>query len=448
MGIFRAYDIRGVYPTELDEKLMEKIGKAYGTHTRCSSIAVGCDARLSSPKLKEALIKGLVSTGVDVFDVGMVTTPMLYFSRVFFECEGALMVTASHNPPDYNGVKMCKGEFVMMPEEIQMLSRLVTEGIFRKGKSLGVVSKRDVIVPYMDFLKENVSFDRKLKIVIDGGNGTAGPVAEMLFREIGCEVVSMYCEPDGNFPNHMPDPTVAANIVDLKSKVVIYSADVGIAYDGDGDRVVFVDERGNELCPDEALALLARQVLHLNPGARVLCDVKCSKLLIDDVKRHGGVPIVFRTGHTFIRKKMLEEMIPLAGEASGHVYYHEVGFDDGIFASLKMVELLALNTHKKLSDLRASLPKYVSTRTIKIDCDDDVKFKVIEDIRKDFAAEYDVNNIDGVRVEFGYGWGLVRASNTEPALTLRLEAKTKKQLMDIKEIFSEKLSKHKLYFVI
>ncbi len=444
MSIFRAYDIRGVYPVEFDEKMALKIGKAYGTHTRYNSVAVGCDARLSSPSIKAALIKGLVSSGVDVFDVGMVTTPMLYFSRVFFECGGALMVTASHNPPEYNGIKMCKGKFVLSPEEIQTLYHLISEGVYRMGQ--GVVYERDVLVPYLNFLKEKVSFERKLKLVIDGGNGTAGPVAERLFREIGCEVVSIYCKPDGNFPNHMPDPTVAENVSDLRSKVVVYGADLGIAYDGDGDRVIFVDERGNDLCGDEALALLARDVLYRTHGAKVLCDVKCSKMLIDDVKKHGGEPVIYRTGHTFIRKKMIEDMIPLAGEVSGHIYYNEVGFDDGIFASLKMVAMLASNTHKKLGDLRASLPVYASTPNIKIDCSDDEKFEIVKKLKKDFAAEYDVITIDGVRVEFGYGWGLVRASNTEPVLTLRFEAKTKEQLVDIKEVFTKILEKYKLYF--
>ena len=355
MGIFRAYDIRGLYPDEIDEKMALNIGKAYATHTRYKTVAVGCDARLSSPAIKAALINGLKSCGVSVFDVGMVTTPMVYFSRAFFGCDGALMVTASHNPPEYNGVKMCKGEFVLPPEEIQMLERLIHEGVYRSGK--GAVSERNVLVPYLKFLNDNVKIERKQKIVIDGGNGTAGPVAEKLFRDIGCEVVSVYCEPDGNFPGHLPDPTVAENIEDLKSKVVVYNADLGIAYDGDGDRVVFVDERGFELSCDEALALLAREVLYKNHGAKVLCDVKCSKLVMDDVRKHGGKPVISRTGHTFIRRKMLEDMIPIAGEASGHVYYNEVGFDDGIFASLKMVEMLSLNTHKKLSGLREGLPK-------------------------------------------------------------------------------------------
>ncbi|RLG12769.1 MAG: phosphomannomutase [Candidatus Nanohalarchaeota archaeon] len=445
MGIFRAYDIRGLYPDEIDEKMALRIGKAYATHTRYRTVAVGCDARLSSPAIKAALINGLMSCGVSVFDVGMVTTPMLYFSRAFFECDGALMVTASHNPPQYNGIKMCKGEFVLPPEEIQMLVRLISEGVYRSGK--GVVSRRNVLVPYLKFLNDGVKIERKQKIVIDGGNGTAGPVAVKLFKALGCDVVSIYCEPDGNFPGHLPDPTVLENIEDLKSKVVVLNADLGIAYDGDGDRVVFVDERGTELSCDEALALLAREVLYKYHGATVLCDVKCSKLLMDDVRKHGGKPVIYRTGHTFIRRKMLEDMIPIAGEASGHVYYNDVGYDDGIFASLKMVELLSLNTHKKLSGLRDSLPKYVSTPNIKVECDDDEKFEIVAKIQKDFAKEeYDVVTIDGARVDFGYGWGLVRASNTEPVLSLRFEARTQKQLDGIKEIFVEKLEKYHLQF--
>lgn len=443
MGIFRAYDIRGLYPDEIDEKMALKIGKAYATHTRYKTVAVGCDARLSSPAIKAALINGLKSCGVSVFDVGMVTTPMLYFSRAFFKCDGALMVTASHNPPEYNGVKMCKGEFVLPPDEIRMLERLICEGVYRSGK--GAVSRRNVLVPYLKFLNDSVKIERKLKVVIDGGNGTAGPVARKLFCDIGCDVVSIYCKADGNFPGHLPDPTVAENIVDLKSKVVVYNADVGIAYDGDGDRVVFVDERGLELSCDEALALLAREVLYKNHGAKVLCDVKCSKLLMDDVRKHGGEPVISRTGHTFIRRKMLEDMIPIAGEASGHVYYNEVGFDDGIFASLKMVELLSLNTHKKLSGLRDSLPEYVSTPTIKVECADDEKFEIVAKLQKDFAKEgYEVITIDGARVEFGYGWGLVRASNTEPVLSLRFEARTQKQLDGIRDIFIEMLEKYHL----
>lgn len=444
MSIFRAYDIRGLYPKELDEKLIEKIGKAYATHTRYNTVTVACDARLSSPSLKTALIKGLTSSGITVLDIGMCTTPMLYFSRTFFDCDGALMVTASHNPPEYNGIKMCKREFVMPPDEIQTLRHIISENVYRKGK--GETHNRDILIPYLNFLKENIKIERKLKLVIDSGNGTAGPVAEKVFCDIGCEVISICSEPDGNFPKHMPDPTVAENIADLKSKVIIHNADVGIAYDGDGDRVIFVDEKGNDLYGDEALALLAREVLYKKPASKILCDVKSSKALIDDIKKHGGKPIIYRTGHTFIRKKMIEDMIPLAGEVSGHIYYNEVGFDDGLYASLKMVELLASNTHRKLSDLKESLPKYISTPTIKIECDDSEKFEIIEKLKKDFAKEHDIITIDGIRVEFDHGWGLVRASNTEPVLTLRFEAKTNKQLTEIKEIFIEILQKHRLYF--
>lgn len=443
MSIFRAYDIRGVYPSEVNEKLAMDVGKAFATHTHYNSVAVGCDVRLSSPMIKDALIRGLLSCGVTVYDIGLVTTPMLYFSRAFLECEGAIMVTASHNPPCYNGFKMCKGKFSMSSEEIQLLSQLIGEGVFRKGA--GKLREVDVLLQYVDFLKANVVINRKLKVVIDGGNGTAGPVAELIFRELGCEVISLYCQPDGNFPNHMPDPTDSDNIVDLKNKVVAYNADFGIAYDGDGDRAVFVDDRGDELYGDEALALLAREVLYRRRGARVLFDVKSSKMLVDDIERHGGKPVIYRTGHTFIRKKMIDEMIPIAGEMSGHLYYHEIGFDDGIFASLKMAEALAPKTHKMLSDLKATLPKYVSTPSIKIKCDDKKKFKVVEQLKADFIRDYDVITVDGARVEFGYGWGLVRASNTEPVLSLRFEAKTREQLDEIKKIFSEKLEKYHLY---
>ena len=446
MSIFRAYDVRGLYPNELDERMMGRIGKAFATYTRYDTVAVGCDVRLSSPALKDALIKGLVSCGVTVFDVGMVTTPMLYYARAFLECEGAMMVTASHNPPEYNGVKMCKGGFAMSPDEIQVIPRLISEGVYRKGK--GEVFARDILAQYVESLKAQITLERKLKIVIDGGNGTAGPVAERIFREMGCEVICIYCQPDGNFPNHMPDPMVAENISDLKSKVIVYNADIGIAYDGDGDRVRFVDERGNELYGDEALALLARDVLWKKKGAKVLCDVTCSKMLIDDVKRHGGVPVVSRTGHTFIRRRMIEEMIPIAGEVSGHVYYYDVGFDDGIFASLKMVESLSGKMNKKLSDMRATLPVYFSTPSIKIPCDDNEKFSVIENLKKDFSKEYDVITIDGVRVEFDDGWGLVRASNTEPILSVRFEAKTQKRLSEIVDIFREKMAKQRVYFTL
>jgi len=442
MSIYRAYDIRGTYGLDLTDEEAEKIGKAYGTYVGGGGIAVGRDGRLSSPALSKALIRGLVYAGCDVTDIGMAPTPLLYFAIHRYKKDGGLMVTGSHNPPQYNGFKICKGTQTLYGEQIQDIGRVAASGKFRKAK--GSVVEKDIVSEYIGYVKERISVKRNIKVVVDGGNGVGGGIASKLLKDLGCEVAELYCETDGNFPNHFPDPTVDANLKDLIEKVKAEKADLGIAFDGDADRLGVVDDAGRIIRGDQSLILFSRKVLEKKKNAKIIFEVKCSQALIDDIKEHGGVPVMYRTGHSFIKKKMREENSPLAGEMSGHFFFADryYGYDDGIYAGLRMTELLS-EGKQKLSDIITALPKFYSTPEIRVHCPEDRKFAIVKEVTESFQKKkYDVVTVDGARVQFGDGWGLIRASNTEPALILRFEAKTPERLREIEKTIKDELKKY------
>jgi len=438
MSIFRAYDIRGIYGKDITTETAEKIGKAFATYVNGGEIVVGYDARIGSPELRDSLINGLISSGCNVIDIGMVPTPLVYFTISHFKKDGGIVVTGSHNPPEYNGFKLCKGTHTLYGSEIQELKNIIDSNRFRKGN--GDVRSMDVKDIYIDFIRSKINLKKKLKIVVDGGNGAADGIAENLFRKLGCDISCIYCEPNGEFPNHFPDPTVDSYLKDLIENVKKENADIGIAYDGDCDRLGVVDDRGNIVRGDQILILFSRQVLRRMKNAKIIFEVKCSQALIEEIKKNGGVPIMYKTGHSFIKKKMRDEKSPLAGEMSGHFFFADnyYGYDDGIFASARIVEILS-NSGKKLSELIDEMPHYYSTPEIRIKCDDEEKFMIVENIREIFKDRYDIIDIDGVRIQFDNGWGLVRASNTEPAIILRFESVSKKGLKNIKEIVMSEL---------
>jgi phosphomannomutase/phosphoglucomutase len=424
--IFRVFDVRGLVGWDLHRDAVVLLGKGYGTLAAgrgVRTVAVGRDVRLSSPGFRDALVDGLLSTGMDVVDVGVCPTPLLYFAIHHFGADGGVMVTGSHNPPEFNGFKLCVGLASLHGDDIQELRRVIEKGQFREGK--GELVLREVVAEYRKYVASNLVIPRKLKVVVDGGNGTAGAVAPDLFREMGMDVVELFCEADGRFPNHFPDPTVPENLRFLVEKVRETGADVGVGYDGDADRIGAVDELGNVIYGDYLLVLFAREILSRKPGAAVISEVKASQNLYDDIARRGGRPVMWKAGHSLIKAKMKEEGAELAGEMSGHVFFRDryLGFDDAIYASARLFEILA-KEDRPLSALLSDLPPVVSTPEIRVDCPDEVKFRVVEEVARIVAPQAkEVIRVDGIRALFDGGWGLVRASNTQPVLVLRFEGK-------------------------
>src|SRR6266568_4840963 len=425
--IFRAYDVRGKVGIDILPEVFSEVGRAYGTLVRRRggrTVAIGMDNRTTSPPLKEAFAEGMLSTGLDVVDIGVNHTPLLYFAVAHWRLDGGATVTGSHNPVSDNGVKMVHAEAApLREEEIQGLLTTIRAGDFERGQG-----KRTVRSPREDYftaITERVKVARKLRVVVDAGNGIAGSFAPELLRRLGCEVTELYCESDGTFPNHLPDPEMEENVRDLVAKVVETRADVGIAYDGDADRMGVIDDRGRRHEADLILALLARDLLTRHPGAPVVFDVKCSQALVDDVLAHGGQPVMWKTGHSHLKRKMRDDGILLGGEVSGHMFFGEnwYGVDDGILASCKILELIARDP-RPVSAHFDGLPHFHSTPELKAPCPDDKKFGVIGELAADFKRRYESIDIDGVRILFPDGWGLVRASNTNPYLTLRFEGKS------------------------
>ncbi|RJX34619.1 MAG: phosphomannomutase/phosphoglucomutase [Desulfarculus sp.] len=444
-NIFREYDIRGIVDVEISDQDVVTLGKAIGTYLDqhgVQRITLGRDCRLSADRYRDLLSEGLLATGRRILDVGVVTTPMLYFSVFHFEAQGGVMITASHNPGNYNGFKVMVGKSTIYGQEIQKLYDLSQAGGFVSGR--GSREEVDVLGPYSDYVASNIHITRPLKVAVDAGNGTGGPVAVPLMRRLGVEVTPLYCEMDGTFPNHEPDPTVMHNLTDLIAAVKGQGLQAGIAYDGDCDRVGVVDEKGQPIYGDMLLAIFARSILQENPGALFIGEVKCSQNLYDDVKKHGGRILMWRTGHSLIKQKMAETGALLAGEMSGHMFFKHrwFGFDDGIYASLRFLELLAA-TDQPLSTWLADLPPMVSTPEIRVDCPDEIKFKVVAAVQKDLSARYEVIEVDGARVNFPDGWGLVRASNTQPALVLRFEAQSGNRLQEIRDLVEGAVQKAK-----
>jgi phosphomannomutase/phosphoglucomutase len=439
--IFREYDIRGVVDKDLTPDVVRKLGQGFGTHmTQLGrrELIVGRDGRLSSKAFEEALIEGLISTGCHVINIGLCPTPVYYFSIFHLDKDGGMVVTGSHNPPEFNGFKVSVGKSTIFGEEIQNLKRLIEKGKFVAGK--GKLSKEEVIRPYQDYIKKNIRIEKKMKVVIDAGNGTAGVVAGPLLGDLGCELEELYCDVDGRFPNHFPDPTIPGNLKDLINQVRKTRADVGIGYDGDADRIGVVDDQGNILWGDQLMILFSREILKDKKGATFVAEVKCSQNLFNDIEKHGGKAIMWRTGHSLIKKKMREEKAALGGEMSGHIFFADryFGYDDAIYASCRLIELLS-KTDKKLSQLLSDVPRTFITPEIRVDCADEIKFEVVETVKEALRKDYPVIDVDGVRVKFEDGWGLVRASNTQPVLVLRFEALTQDRLNQIKDLVEKKV---------
>jgi phosphomannomutase/phosphoglucomutase len=439
--IYREYDIRGVVDKDLTPEVVRRLGQGFGTHMvklGRKDLVVGRDGRLSSPSYGEALIEGLISTGCNIMDIGVCPTPVYYFSIFHLDKDGGMMVTGSHNPPEFNGFKVSVGKSTIFGEEIQKLGRLVERGEFASGK--GTMTKAGIIPPYQEYIRKNIKLDKNLKVVIDAGNGTAGIVAGSLLRDLGCEVDELYCDIDGRFPNHFPDPTIPANLKDLIHRMKKTGADIGIGYDGDADRIGVADDQGNIIWGDQLMILFAREILKHNKGATFVAEVKCSQNLFSDIEKHGGRAIMYRTGHSLIKEKMKEEKAVLGGEMSGHIFFADryFGYDDAIYASCRLIELLS-KTDRKLSQLLEDVPKTFITPELRVDCPDEIKFKVVEKVKEDLRETFSIIDVDGVRVQFGDGWGLVRASNTQPVLVLRFEAMTETRLQEIKGLVEGKV---------
>jgi phosphomannomutase/phosphoglucomutase len=440
--MFREYDIRGIAGKDMTEDDVLLIGKGVGTFLKghgCSKLTVGRDCRLSSDLYSEKVIQGLLSTGCDVIDIGVCPTPVLYFSIQHLDQEGGVMVTASHNPGEYNGFKLCMGLDSIHGEDIRKILGIINEKSFAQGK--GSLSTADVVTPYKIFIENNITISRPIKVGVDAGNGTAGVVAVPILKNLNCEVYDIYCDMDGTFPNHEADPTVAKNMQDLITLVKEKELDVGIGYDGDGDRIGIVDEKGNIVFGDKLIIIFAREILSRKPGATFISEVKCSKTMYDDIEKHGGRAIMWKTGHSLIKKKMKEEKAELAGEMSGHMFFADryFGFDDATYASCRLLEILT-KTGKKISELLSDVPQTFTTPEIRVECPDDKKFAVVQKVTDFFREKYNVIDIDGVRVLFEDGWGLVRASNTQPALVLRFEAISEVRLSEIRNLIESVLA--------
>jgi phosphomannomutase/phosphoglucomutase len=442
--IFREYDIRGKVPDELNQETVYQLGLAFGTYyynNGAKRITLGRDCRLSSPDLRDSLRAGLVDSGVHILDVGMVPTPLLYFSLYHFEVDGGIQITGSHNPPEYNGFKVGIGKTTIYGKEIQKIREIGESQRFHGGS--GRVEEVDVMSPYLDYLKDNIQpGDAPVKVAVDAGNGMGGLVAPEIYAAMGVEIERLFCEPDGRFPNHHPDPTIPENLRDLIRKVREHSADLGIAFDGDADRIGVVDHEGSIVWGDQLMIIFGRDLLGRHPGAKIIGEVKCSQVLFDDIEKHGGTPIMWKAGHSLIKGKMKEEGALLAGEMSGHLFFAEryFGYDDAIYAGARLLEILT-KTGKSVKELLSDVPKMLSTPEIRLDCPDEKKFQIVAALTEDFKEGHQVIDVDGARVLFDGGWGLVRASNTQPVLVFRFEAQDQERLEEIKEIFMEKFEK-------
>ncbi|MCR8923761.1 phosphomannomutase/phosphoglucomutase [Dasania sp. GY-MA-18] len=441
--IFRAYDIRGIADQELTDEHCHAIGLAIGSEARDQgqeALLVAADGRHSSPRIRDALAKGIQASGCDVIDIGMVPSPLLYFATHQLETQSGVMITGSHNPAEYNGLKVVIAGHTLSAEGITALRERIVNNKLHSGK--GAYRTEAIEEEYIDYIINDVAIAQPLKIVIDAGNGVTGNIAPRLFEELGCEVIPLYCEVDGDFPNHHPDPTVAANLQDLIAKVKEEGADLGIAFDGDGDRLGVVTAEGNIVPADRLLMLLAQDVVSRNPGADVIFDVKCTRSLNSLISNYGGRPIMWKTGHSFMKEKMLETGALLGGEFSGHIFFKErwFGFDDGMYAAARLIEILS-TTDPDLDAQLSAFPLMVSTAELKVASDEQRKFSIIEQLTQQGQFENGkITTLDGVRVDFNDGWGLVRASNTTPILVLRFEAKDQQTLQNIQQIFKQQLS--------
>lgn len=440
--IFREYDIRGLVDKDLTDEGVQLIGQGFGTYIRRMGkkvLAVGGDCRLSTERFRKALIKGLVSTGCDIVDIGVCTSPLLYFSLFHLTVDGGVMITGSHNPADFNGFKLGVGKTTIYGEEIQKVREIIEKGDFASGN--GSVSTSNCITPYQEHLKKQFSFKRTVRVAVDAGNGTAGEIILPILKALGVDVVPLNCTMDGRFPVHHPDPTVEKNLVQLIDAVRSQKLEGGIAFDGDGDRIGAVNEKGEVVWGDKLMIIYATEILKRIPGATFISEVKCSKSLYDNIEKKGGRAVMWKTGHSLIKAKMKEEHAAFAGEMSGHMFFADryFGFDDAIYAALRLIEILAAS-HEPFSALLKDVPPSFVTPEIRIDCTDDKKFVLVETLKKELAREYKIIDVDGVRITFPDGWGLVRASNTQPVLVMRFEAETKTRLEEIRSFIEGKVN--------
>ncbi len=440
--VFREYDVRGLVGKDLDDTFAYDLGRAIGTlaaERGVGEMTVGRDCRLSSEALCNALKRGLQAVGIHVIDIGLCASPMLYFSIRHLQTGGGVMVTGSHNPPDFNGFKICIGPDTIYGVDIQRLLAIVETGAYAAGNGSG--ENRSVTEAYLDYIARNISIAPGLHVVVDAGNGVGGLFALPLLERAGCRITPLYCEVDGRFPNHFADPTVPANLTDIIAKVKEVQADIGIAFDGDADRIGVILHNGNILWGDDLLMLFARAILAEHPGAAIIGDVKCSHRLYEDIIRHGGRAIMWKAGHSLIKGKMKEEKALLAGEMSGHIFFADryFGYDDAIYAAMRVLEILSRHG-KQLAELLADVPLTATTPEIRVPCADEVKFQVVEALAAYFRKTHDIIDLDGVRLPFPDGWGLVRASNTEPVLVLRFEAATEARLREIRNLIEDGLA--------
>jgi phosphomannomutase/phosphoglucomutase len=437
--IFREYDIRGVADVEFLDGDITVLGQAFGTFLQRHAggkICLGRDTRLSSPRLRDALMKGLLASGCQVTDLGVVPTPVLYYSVFHLQAAGGVMITGSHNPPEFNGFKVVCGSSTIHGEDIQEVRRIVESGDLARGA--GSETTADVVTPYVAEVASQFHFPRKVRVAVDAGNGTGGPPMHRILQRLNVEATEMFFEMDGHFPNHHPDPTVLKNLEPLIAKVLETGADLGIAFDGDTDRIGAVDDRGTVIYGDQLMILYAREILTRKPSATFIGEVKCSQLLYDDIAAHGGNPIMWKTGHSLIKAKMKETHAELAGEMSGHMFFADryYGFDDALYAACRLMEIVA-NSGRPLSTHLADLPHTVTTPEIRFDCPDELKFAVVKRATAELRARHKISDVDGVRVLFEHGWGLVRASNTQPVLVMRFEATTGELLQQYRDEVEE-----------
>ena len=442
--IFRQYDIRGIAEQDLTDDAVRLIGQAIAAylvrvrHVEKPKLVLGRDIRPSSERIRAALVNALRVSGVSIVDVGIVTTPICYFSITHLDTTGGVMITGSHNPPEYNGLKIIIGRSAIFGEAIQELKQIIDAQDFVTGK--GTLEAAETVSPYRAYLKKSFQFRRSLKVVVDSGNGTAGLIAPHVVRDLGHDVIELFSEPDSRFPHHHPDPTVVENLEDAIRKVRETKADVALAFDGDADRIGVVDHEGSIIWGDKLLILFSRAILKEHPGATFVADVKCSDLFFEDVKQHGGRAIMWKTGHSLIKQKLFEEKALLAGEMSGHMFFADryYGYDDGLYAGLRVLEIMD-QSGKHLPELLEDVPKTYATPEIRVACPDEEKFEVVRRTTDYFDGRYPTTLIDGVRINFGDGWGLVRASNTQPVLVTRFEARSQKRLEQIRSLVEGKI---------
>ncbi|TAN42319.1 MAG: phosphomannomutase/phosphoglucomutase [Nitrospirae bacterium] len=459
--IFREYDIRGIVGKELDSGVAFCIGRAFGIMLRrrnpaAARVSVGRDVRNSSVGLASNLIGGIISTGLDVIDIDVCPTPVQYFSLFHLDLDGGIMVTGSHNPSEYNGFKISIGKDTIHGRDIQELKDIIFSDAIADVPLKGRVENFDAVAAYKRYMFEQFSYlagddFKRLKIVVDAGNGTAGTVVPEILGAAGCEVTGLYCEPDGNFPNHHPDPTVVEYIRDLIEETKKTGADIGVGYDGDSDRIGVVDREGNVIWGDQLMIILGRALLKEKPGATIIGDVKCSQFMFEDIKAHGGNPIMWKTGHSLVKQKMRDEKALLAGEFSGHIFIADryFGYDDAVYTTLRLVEIMK-KTGKDIKELLADVPKACFTPEIRIECSDSLKKRVVEKITDDFRKLMDnetgtlkikgLDTTDGVRVVFEKGWGLVRTSNTQPVIVMRVEAVDELSLDNYRTLLERELA--------